>query len=216
MQLLGQVGLHSIVNLPAIDTDTASVPRDLLDPDDPDRLRPGLAWNSTEVVTRYAIMLGQAVPLIVAHGGTHLGVGNEVDGTLEGMHPEHAVEYALFTYIARAVAHNITGGEGASRLSVGVTLTYGGLAAQGTRSSEWFAYLALPQVTDAIPVTYYPLQGNFSVQDPAVAVPRDLGALPSMLPGGRCVVMQELGFPSGYEPGHTPPLHGWVIPTDAG
>jgi len=174
MHILGSIGYHSIVNIGAIDTDTVAVPADLGDPSNPDRLRPGLAWNGTEVVQRYSMLLAQAVPMIIANGGAHFGVGNEVDATLEQLPPQSAIEYALFAYIARYIARNMTGGQDTSLLSVGVTLTFGGLSSQRVRSSEWFQYLSLEELTDAIPVTYYPLQGNFSVEDPSVVVAANL------------------------------------------
>ena len=46
-------------------------------------------------------------------------------------------------------------------------------------------------------LTYYPLQSNFSVLSPQTGESYFSTALAS-LPAGKCMIQQELGYPSGY------------------
>jgi hypothetical protein len=84
-------------------------------------------------------------------------------------------------------------------LSVGVTFTSGGLrsfASMGSGAPEWFT--SLVTISDGIPVTYYPLQANFSVSSVGRAVLDINSTVTALQSLGHCVLFQELGCPSGF------------------
>lgn len=72
MKICSETGLAPLVNWPAIDTDVLAVPSDLVDPNDPSRLRPGLNFNSSEVVDRYCSMARALLPPTIAAGASFL------------------------------------------------------------------------------------------------------------------------------------------------
>ena len=186
-------GLVPLFEIAAIDTEHASVPADLADPNDPTLLRAGLQWNSTEVIDRYALLLEVVAPLAAYAGAVYIGVGNEVSVNL-GLHPETAQAFADFAFTMRAWIRTLTTAD----MAVGVTMTVGDLDSWAPPSGTIPAWATLLfEVADVVPITYYPLRADFSVDDPADITKTFDGAL-SVLPADACVVLQELGCPSGY------------------
>ena len=186
-------GLVPLFQLAAIDTEHAAVPSDLADADDPTRLRTGLAWNSTEVIDRFATVLEVVAPLAVFSGAPYIGVGNEVSVNL-GQHPETGYEFAEFVFIMKSFIQQIT----APDVAVGVTLTVGDIGgwAPPAAPPDWGKTLF--DVCDLTPLTYYPLGPAAHVVTDAAAIARAVNDALDALPQNACVVFQEFGCPSGY------------------
>jgi hypothetical protein len=173
----------------AINTDVISVPKDLLSTDGK-KLRFGLTWASPEVVQRYSLMVNQAARIAQLGGAVHFSVGNEVDGVLNG---NVAMQYpfAEFIVYAKAAVAKAT----SSDMSVGVSYTWDGWKALRAAKAPWLDIMN--NVTDGVLLTWYPLQANFSVMDPSVGATY-FSEMIGTLPEGKCVIQQELGYPSGY------------------
>jgi hypothetical protein len=184
-------GLVPLVNIAAIDTNHASVPSDLVDPADNTRLRPGLNWTSPLLLDRYFAVVSVLAPLAAYYGSPYFGVGNEVSVNLK-QHPETAVDFAGFVYAFRSAIQGLTSPD----MAVGVTLTVGDLASFGGSPPTWLTYLL--DASDVTPLTYYPLNPDFTVVTSPSNVEGNLSAALALLPDGACVVFQELGCPSGF------------------
>ena len=61
---------------------------------------------------------------------------------------------------------------------------------------QWLT--SLFEICDVTPLTYYPLQSNFSVLADWATINSTLHAAISALPPTACILFQELGCPSGY------------------
>lgn len=187
-----QRGGIPLFTLNAIDTNAVKVPSDLADPADSTRLRPGLAWNDSLVVTRYADALLVAAPLVLAYGGFYFGVGNEVDSNLAA-HPETADAFVAFVASARAVIQ----GAASPDLAVGVTLTLPGLLRLAPpHTPPWLATLLV--TADATPLNFYPLNETDLSVLPLSSVPDTVAAAIALLPPGAPVIFQEFGVPAGF------------------
>jgi hypothetical protein len=187
--------MQLMFNLATIDTDRFSLPPDLVDPDDPLRLANGLRWVDPNVTSRYEAALVVVAPLVAYSNGFHFGIGNEVDAALGAVEESVANDYALFVSAMRSFIQTLT----TTQLSVGVTMTSSGLRAYGAINAgapAWFT--SLVTISDGVPVTYYPLEGNFSLE-PLGAAFADVAETVSTLQRlNHCVLFQELGCPSGF------------------
>ncbi|MFV1957999.1 MAG: hypothetical protein ACC662_01165 [Planctomycetota bacterium] len=179
------VGLRPYLVLGTIDTNNLRVPADLKDPKDPLRLRPGLAFDSPEVVDRFAKLLAVVVPLFVERGGFFLSVGNEVD--LFPLDEKGEKAFLGFLDGARRKVRSLE-----PRLGVGATVTFGGL-----RRKPAFDAQVLRR-SDALAITWYPLDPSMGVRDASVAA-GDLDAM-TRAAGGKPILLQEIGYPAGWEP----------------
>ena len=186
-------GLTPLFQIAAIDTEHVSVPADLADPHDPTLLRPGLEWNSTEVVQRFASLMLVVAPLAAFAGAPYIGVGNEVSVNLR-LHPETGYAFAEFLFIMKSWIQQVT----SSAMGVGVTMTVGDLYTWSAPASPPSWAETLLAISDVTPLTYYPLYSDFRVDVDPASYERTLNGALSVLPPTACVVLQELGCPSGY------------------
>jgi exo-beta-1,3-glucanase (GH17 family) len=114
----------------------------------------------------------------------YISIGNEVDAYLQAR-PDEWATYTRFYQDAVSYLHGNSPG-----LTVGVTTTFAGFSAASTT-----AVRTLNASSDVIILTYYPLQGDAQVlpaSSPATDIPRMLS-----LAGGKPVILQEAGYPSG-------------------
>jgi hypothetical protein len=185
-------GLSLLFQLAAIDTEHASVPADLADPSDPTSLRPGLTWNSTVIVDRFATLIEVLAPLAAYSGAVYFGVGNEVDVNLGLRGGSAAYEFAEFLYIFRSYIQQLT----STQLGVGVTFTVGGIGGWAQKAPAWAS--AIFAIADVTPLTYYPLNADFTVVTDAAKRDRAVGDAIAALPATACIIFQELGMPTGY------------------
>ena len=183
-------GQHAVVGVNVINTNVLSIPSDLLNPLDKSKLRRGLTWASPELIQRFALVLEQAARIAYLGGAVHFSVGNEVDAVLAG---NTAMQYpfAEFCVYAKTIIANIT----SPSLSVGVSYTWDGFQAARSAKAAWLDIML--NVTDGVLLTWYPLQSNFSVLPPQVGGGYWASAL-AAVPADKCVIQQELGYPSGY------------------
>jgi hypothetical protein len=186
-------GLVPLFQVAVIDTEHVSVPPDLADPSDVTRLRPGLEWNSTEIIDRFATVLEVVAPLAAYSGSPYIGVGNEVTVNL-GAHPETGYAFAEFLFTMRKFVKQLTSAD----MAVGVTFTVADLAAYAAAGSvpEWATLLL--DIADVAPLTYYAVDARFDVVTGRAAIAGAVLGAASVLPAGACVVLQEFGVPSGY------------------
>lgn len=166
-------GLRFLLTFAVIDTVTDRRPPDLR----------GLAWDDPEVVRRFLLhaeaVLARLPDLDVAAA---LAVGNEADALL--LTDEEAAAYARFL---AAVAPRLR--ERRPGIPVGTELTFGGLLSDPAR---WAPALA---ASDALMVTYYPLDERFRVRPPE-DVPGDVAAMLAVA-GEKPLWLFEAGYPSG-------------------
>ena len=186
LDILNLVGLIPYLNIATIDTVNLMIPDDLLDPDDSTLLAGEMHFDDPIVLGRWGAVLDAVVPVLVAHGGFFLGVGNEVDAWLSA-HPDHISGYVQFVVFSRDRVQQM-----APELGVGVAIIAGSVL-----GGEPFVDELLVR-SDAAVFTYYPLNGDFSVRDPD-AVAEDVERLVEAA-GDLPVLFQEAGYPSGYLP----------------
>lgn len=182
----GALHMQPLVTLRAIDTVRLTLPADLIDPDDPAKLRAGLSLDSPEVIERFGLVLDRVVPVVADHGGFFISVANEIDPWLAA-NPDQVEPFLAFMAAARARIQAL-----APRMGVGATITYGAL------QSGWPYVGDVLALSDAAVYTYYPLEGDFTVRDPGL-VPDDIARMVEAA-GDLPVIFQELGYPSGYLP----------------
>jgi hypothetical protein len=187
-------GLSLLFQLAAIDTEHASVPSDLVDPSDPTSLRPGLTWNSTVMVDRFATLIEVIAPLAAYSGAVYFGIGNEVDVNLGMKGGSVAYEYAEFLYIFKAFIQQLT----SKHVGVGVTFTVGGIGGWAFPSVPPSWASTIFEIADVTPITYYPLNSNFTVVTDVQARNRAVSDAINALPPSACVIFQELGIPTGF------------------
>ncbi|GAB4417371.1 MAG: hypothetical protein Kow002_03740 [Anaerolineales bacterium] len=113
-----------------------------------------------------------------------LSIGNEVDIYL-GMDAGKWEQYKNFYNAALKYAHQLH-----PNLLIGIKATLPGLTGDRRDHLE-----TLNRNSDVILVTYYPLEGDFTVKEP-VAVREDFQKLTALYPG-RLIYFHETGYPSG-------------------
>lgn len=186
LAVLDSVDLIPYLVIPTIDTVRLALPPDLVDPADPALLAGGMHFDDPALLARWGAVLDAVVPRLAQHGGFFLSVGNEVDPWLAA-HPDEVRPFLAFLAFSRERVQSM-----APQMGVGATVTYGGLAAGESLVTDVLAG------SDAAVFTYYPLNADFTVRDPASAgadVARMVGAA-----DGLPVLLQEAGYPSGYRP----------------
>ena len=184
-----QRGGIPIFTLNVIDTNAVKVPSDLANPSDSTRLRDGLHWNDSVVVTRYADAILVAAPLVLAYGGFYFGVANEVDTNLAA-HPETADAFVEF--VARA--RDYIQGAASTELAVGVTLTTPGLLRLAPpHTPPWLTTLLA--VADATPLNYYLLNETDLSVLPLSSVSDTVAAAIALLPPNSPIIFRSLVFP---------------------
>lgn len=186
LAILSQGGFSTYLSLTTIDTVNLTIPSDLVDPQNPQELAPGMTWDSPVMLARFQAVLDLVVPRLVQSGGFFLVVGNEVDGWLSSR-PSQLIPYATFVDSARVHTQAIE-----PRLAVGAAVQYDAVLFHQS------ILAAMLSVSDNVGLTYYPIKGDFSVQDPSV-VAGDLAAMAAAV-APRPLVLQEFGYPSGYAP----------------
>ena len=130
-----------------IDTNNDRLPSDLK----------GKPYDDTAVINRYKRLLDYVFSKIPEVDLALLSIGNEVDGTL-GSNPDTWRAYKRFFDEVSVYARSLRPG-----LKVGVKVTFGGL----TGSMKEHA-VALNEKSDLVLTTHYPLNHDFTMQDPSV------------------------------------------------
>jgi hypothetical protein len=168
-----QNGLQILLGIQVINTVKREVPSDLQ----------AVAFDDPVFISRFHALL-DAVCGVLSGSEKYISIGNEVDVYLQAQPSEWAA-YTAFYADAVAYLHAKSLG-----LSVGVTTTFGGYSSISTAAVH-----TLNAPSDAIILTYYPIQGDSQVLSPS----SPLTDIPTMLSlaGDKPVVLQEAGYPSG-------------------
>lgn len=150
------------------------------------RLPIDLAGNSfadPEVIIRFRTLLDYIKTQIPDLKLTSLAIGNEIDGVL-GSESGAWEQYSVFFTQAAEYARGLW-----PEVPVGAKIMFEGL----TGSASEYAW-ALNQNADIVMVTYYPLQGDFTVKDPEVIL-EDFSRVTEMYPEKE-VHFAEIGYPT--------------------
>lgn len=190
LDLLQLSGFQVFFTLQSVDTTALRLPAVLLDPDNPRKLRPGLSFDSPEVIGHLIALLDELVPLLAGHGCFAMSLANEVNIYLS-INPDQAFPLAVFAEWGRVHAQAIEPG-----MRTGVTLTREALF-------EPDVTLLMMSVSDVAIFAYYPLDGV--VLDPSV-IESDFNAMEAFA-GDRPVILQEAGVPGAPADG-SPSLLG--------
>ena len=166
-------GIAVSVSLACIDTNVDRRPADLK----------GKPIDDPAVVDRYNRAVDYVLSKLKDVQLISFSVGNEVDVFL-GNDDAKWQQYKNFYEKAREHIKTVKPG-----VKVGVKTTIGGANYNNVARIK-----GLNEHSDAIMVTYYPLEGDFSVKDPAV-VQSDFDAICSNYPG-KDVYFLEAGYPS--------------------
>lgn len=168
-----QNGLTQLLGLQVINTVTREVPAGL----------GATAWDDPAMINAFTGLLDQLLPSMQGRV-TYLSIGNEVDVYFENARMDELVAYKTFVSAIQTYLENRL-----PQAQLGITVTAGGWL--GSNVQSW---LDLTANTDVIISTYYPLQGDFSVQPPTAAA-ADIPALLSVVTD-RPWVFQEVGYPA--------------------
>lgn len=183
---LQQLGVRPFVNITVGDIEDYNLPESLSDGQG--GRADGVSLDDPAVIERFGELLDQVVPVLLAHDGFILGVGNEVDARFDGPHPGEREAYVRFVEAARERVHAIN-----PRLAVAVTLT-----AHAVRDRSP-TFRALRTVTDVLPFNYGPIDPNFFVLE-LEDINEDVRAVVSAYGEGP-ILIQELTCPSAASMG---------------
>lgn len=177
-------GLTPMVLIETLDSDSLELPADLLDPDDPSRLAPGLAFDDATVTGRFAALLDVVVPVMTERGVFGVSVANE-PGTLFERDTSGTDAVIGFLDAARSHVHAMDPELGVTmtmrEVEVGTPFLASVVGASDFASMNF--YCALPDLT----------------VDPTAGTVR-LAAMMAAT-GDLDVVLQEFGCPAGPDDG---------------
>lgn len=156
-----------------LDTTEISLPPDLA----------GKSFADPEVINRFRTLLDYIKSQIPNLKLTSLAIGNEIDGVL-GNDSGAWEQYGVFFTPAAEYARLLW-----PEVPVGTKIMFDGL----TGSMSEYAW-DLNQGADMVMVTYYPLAGDFTVQDPEVIL-EDFDHISEMYPGDE-IHFTEIGYPT--------------------
>jgi hypothetical protein len=168
-----QKGLQVLLGIQVINTVKREVPSDL----------ETVPFDDPQFISRFHTLL-DAVRGALSGTERYISIGNEVDVYLQAQ-PNEWATYTSFYEDAVSYLHT-----NSPSLLVGVTTTFAGYSTSSTPEVH-----ALNGPSDVIILTYYPLQGDSQVL-PASSPTTDI-PLMLKLSGGKPVVLQEAGYPSG-------------------
>ena len=167
-------GAKMSFTLRVIDTIHKAVPPDLQDK----------GWMDPQMQSRVLALIDAIAPVL--NGRVQwFAFGNEIDGYFD-KHPNEIGDYVRLYALVADHIHRAAPG-----VKVAASLQFAGL---GRLSG---ALRDLDGRLECLIVTYYPLNGDFTVQDPSAPL-RDLPRMRAAA-GARQVVLQEIGYPTGAE-----------------
>jgi hypothetical protein len=177
-------GLTPMVLIETLDSDSLELPPDLLDPDDPSLLAPGLAFDDATVTGRFAALLDVVVPVMTERGVFGVSVANE-PGTLFERDPSGTDAVIGFLDAARSHVRALDP-------ELGVTMTM--------REVE----VGTPFLASVVGASDFASM-NFYCSLPELTVDATAGTvrLAAMMTatGDLDVVLQEFGCPAGPDDG---------------
>jgi hypothetical protein len=164
-------GLSLTITFSVIDTVADRRPPDLR----------ALPWDDPRVIAAFADYVQSVLGRMPRVDVLAITIGNEVDVHLQDA--ASIAEFARFLVAAKAAVARIR-----PDVPIGTKLTFAGLT---QNPGAWAGVLA---ASDALFLTYYPLQGDFALR-PVADVPGDLDRMVA-LAQGKPVWLLEAGYPS--------------------
>jgi hypothetical protein len=184
-------GLEPFVLLSAIDSEGYTLPNDLVDPNSNTLLTNDMQFDDPIILARFKNLLDWVVPMIVAHGGWVLAIGNE-PGNFIVDHPEVESEVVNFLSSALDHAHGID-----SQLAITMTLAFGNIE-QGYSFHE-----SILEYVDVASYNYYASDTDYFFDNNSSNINQEIDIMLAAA-GSKQVIFQELGAAGGYE--HTTSL----------
>ncbi len=163
-----------VLSINPIDTSRPRVPKHLV----------GKPFDSVEVIREFNVFVDFVFAGLPNAKIIAVSIGNEVDGWLA----DDAEEWSQYTRFVEAVSKHIKAIH--PGIPIGVKTTWRAIVNTHKREIE-----AMNRVADAIMVTYYPLNDDFTVRPPTV-VGTELSQL-VQIAGNKPVFLLETGYPSG-------------------
>ena len=159
--------------LSVLDTTEVRLPADL----------EGSSFDNPELIARFQGLLDYVKTQLPDVQLTSLGIGNEIDGVL-GNDLDAWQEYKTFYETGAAYAGSLW-----PDLDISTKVTFDGLTgAMGETARSMY------DNSEIVMTTYYPLEGDFTVRDPAV-VKEDFQILANLFPDKE-IHITEVGYPS--------------------
>lgn len=158
-----------------IDTNNLRVPADLV----------GLPFDDPAVIARFESLLDFVFAQIPDLDLVDMAIGNEIDVTL-GTDAALWSRYETLFEAGAVRARSLRPG-----LAVGTKITFAGIT--GTAPTE---AQSINASADVVLMTYYPLNGDFTVRPPSV-VTADMTLALDLFPGDKPLHLREAGYPSG-------------------
>jgi len=176
-----QNGIKLGLTVRPIDLTGKTVPSDLL----------STRFNTELMKSRFKSVIDFIFSKIEYKLLTSLQIGNEIDGyDTSSEHAEFWSDYGDFLYEMKAYTEKTYPG-----LKIGFTVTLGGVISGTHKSSGVFE--ALSEAVHLVGVTYYPLNGDFTVMEPSV-VDSHFEAITSKF-SGKTIYLQEVGYQTSSE-----------------
>lgn len=182
-------GLQSFVLLSVVDSEVAegyAIPDDLSDPDSSTLLANSMKLNDPVILSRFNKLLDWVVPMIVAHGGWVLSVGNEPGNYLADS-PSMQPNLVGFLSNARTHAHSID-----PELAVTMTLAFTNL------ERGFMFHRAFLEQSDVASFNYYAVDSDFYFDGDTNTITREIDQM-LVEAGNKSLILQELGAAAGYE-----------------
>ncbi len=176
-------GTKLALTITVIDTVTLRMPPDL----------DGSGFDDPEVVSRFNALLQHVFERLSDVDVFVLSIGNEVDSYLA----DDELLWRQYTEFFRQTAEHAR--ELRPGMDVGVTMQFYGLTRDAIEQAQ-----SLNEHSDAVLLTYYPLNADFTVRPPW-QVDEDLGRVAALYPD-RTAMLLECGYPSGVGAGSSDEL----------
>jgi len=177
LEALSNKNLQVFLTLTAIDSDEAMPPSDLA----------GKPFDDAELIDRFKKLMDWVIPMLIEHNGFLIAITNEADNAFEEF-PEMIPQTVTFVKESRKYIHSID-----SRIAVTATI------AEGSLDNEVPGLAEVLKECDVASFNFYGQDNGGAVQDVA-KVNQEIDELIAFV-GDKLLVIQELGFSSGYEDG---------------
>lgn len=183
----GALPIKIALSLRTINTVAVEIPSDL---DQVSGTTGRVSFDTAEMKSRFKAFVDHVFSRIPSVDLLSVSVGNEIDGYL-GSNATAWAQYSAF--VNDVVVHVRSAHPTASPLTVGVKATYHGILDHGAEIG------ALNANSDVVMMTYYPLKGDFTVEDPSVVGPDMTAAITALASNGlgdKPIYLLEAGYPT--------------------
>ncbi len=181
-------GLVPMLTLGFTDTSEYALPADLMDPEDPTQLAPGVHLDDPGEIARFEALLDLILPDLLSHGVWLVSLANEPNVLLADLTPaRRAVEEPAMARFTRAIREHVHAAE--PSLAVSITFAEGGFVSPPVE---------LLRATDVVTFNFGCLVTSSFTLARVADVHLEVGRMLSAA-RGRPIVIQELSSGGGYE-----------------